>query len=579
MQNQPSFSYPAPHGKRFVAFIIDTTLSLVATKILAAMLVGALSILAVVIGVFGPLIYFVATQVLMGATPGKKLMNLELISVETEMPPSLGTVIFRETLGRLIASITLSIGYLMILFTEDRTGLHDKMSKTRVVSSVPSEDGSSFVPVLVGGLGSIVAIVFVGLYVLLYTAVPLKKIATDLSTKGIQIDGLKGSLMQGISAESVAFENEQAALNAKDVVFTYQSILGTFTTGELHIEKISASLLHLNIKKVANPLAPDADEPEEREASKSAGTEKGRGGKGEGSSGHAADLKPRKDVKLIVDNIDIGNFSIQQAGKDLASFERLFVSGIKLDKAGVQLEKFWLNSKIATVNIERMSYAGDDIKIEKSSWLLRKELKPDLLVGDVDFQLHGSGNIKDKKLQVTLKGLRDSLNIGVMDQLLTISTKNLQPHWFVKDFPPLHSINVEMKGGVMELLFAPKFTGSYVIHNYKFQLLEKPMPGLLLGAQSPANGGAWISSLRYQPGANGVPSFKIHLSSTRPMAPETILGAFYFSKTADLTAGENETVLARQKFFDIPMVPAIPMVPGVPGGPEARVPASSPGGN
>ena len=76
--------------------------------------------------------YFITMTYKYEATLGKKALGLKVVSAE-EKPLSLGQVTLRETLGRLVAGITLLIGYIMVAFTQKKQGLHDMIAKTYVV--------------------------------------------------------------------------------------------------------------------------------------------------------------------------------------------------------------------------------------------------------------------------------------------------------------------------------------------------------------------------------------------------------------------------------------------------------------
>jgi len=70
--------------------------------------------------------------VLHGRTLGKKMMKLRVVTVDGEDTPSVGTFILREVIGKFVSSFLL-IGYFMILFSENHSGLHDRIAKTKVV--------------------------------------------------------------------------------------------------------------------------------------------------------------------------------------------------------------------------------------------------------------------------------------------------------------------------------------------------------------------------------------------------------------------------------------------------------------
>lgn len=67
-----------------------------------------------------------------GQTPGKMLLRLRVDGADG-LPLGYRRALRRETLGRLFALAPLGAGYLMILFDENRQGLHDKLVASRVV--------------------------------------------------------------------------------------------------------------------------------------------------------------------------------------------------------------------------------------------------------------------------------------------------------------------------------------------------------------------------------------------------------------------------------------------------------------
>jgi uncharacterized RDD family membrane protein YckC len=88
--------------------------------------VGYLLILAVCIGY--P-VYFWGTR---GATPGKKIMKLRVVRVDGVDPVGYGKAALR-LVGYMASGFILYIGFLMILFTDRKQGLHDMIAGTLVV--------------------------------------------------------------------------------------------------------------------------------------------------------------------------------------------------------------------------------------------------------------------------------------------------------------------------------------------------------------------------------------------------------------------------------------------------------------
>lgn len=76
-------------------------------------------------------LYFVLFTKWLGATPGKKLLRVMVVSSEPK-PLSWWCVIYRETIGRYLTSLLL-IGYLVLAVDPQHRGFHDMLADTRVV--------------------------------------------------------------------------------------------------------------------------------------------------------------------------------------------------------------------------------------------------------------------------------------------------------------------------------------------------------------------------------------------------------------------------------------------------------------
>lgn len=78
-------------------------------------------------------LYFVLLTYFKGATIGKFLMRLQVVSdTSDDGKISLIDVVYRETIGRYLSGLLL-IGYIFIAATEDKRSLHDILCNTHVV--------------------------------------------------------------------------------------------------------------------------------------------------------------------------------------------------------------------------------------------------------------------------------------------------------------------------------------------------------------------------------------------------------------------------------------------------------------
>lgn len=126
----------AGSGSRFLAALIDIIVVLVVSLILGLIIALTLgkngetlsSLLSIVINIG----YFVFYQASNGQTLGKKAMGIKVVDLAGNKPTAM-TFFLREIIGKLVSSIILLIGYLMILWDGKKQGLHDKIAGTVVI--------------------------------------------------------------------------------------------------------------------------------------------------------------------------------------------------------------------------------------------------------------------------------------------------------------------------------------------------------------------------------------------------------------------------------------------------------------
>lgn len=133
---------------RLAAYIIDSAILLIPLLIVRLLISGVLSVLEgtpfdgsvlfnytikdILLYIF-QILYFVLFVSSTGTTPGKKLMNLRVISAETGETPGFFDVLYRETIGRFLCGLFLCIGYIAVGIDKEKRGFHDMLSDTRVI--------------------------------------------------------------------------------------------------------------------------------------------------------------------------------------------------------------------------------------------------------------------------------------------------------------------------------------------------------------------------------------------------------------------------------------------------------------
>ena len=76
--------------------------------------------------------YFALLTYYTGATLGKKLFHLQVISSE-DRKPTFFEIVFRESVGRFLSRLIVCAGYIMVGAEKRKRGLHDILSDTYVV--------------------------------------------------------------------------------------------------------------------------------------------------------------------------------------------------------------------------------------------------------------------------------------------------------------------------------------------------------------------------------------------------------------------------------------------------------------
>lgn len=146
MQNKESVRVYAGFFVRLAAFIVDSLIigagllfikipiwfaSLGTENLLQRDFIFKYSVLDIVYYVLG-VCYFALLTYYTGATLGKRLFHLRVISSE-DRKPTFFEIVFRESVGRFLSRLIACVGYIMVGADKRKRGLHDILSDTYVV--------------------------------------------------------------------------------------------------------------------------------------------------------------------------------------------------------------------------------------------------------------------------------------------------------------------------------------------------------------------------------------------------------------------------------------------------------------
>lgn len=76
--------------------------------------------------------YHVAFIAIKGQTLGKMALGIQVVDSQGNIP-GIGSVLLRETIGKLLSAIALGLGYLWVAWDKEKRGWHDHIGSTYVV--------------------------------------------------------------------------------------------------------------------------------------------------------------------------------------------------------------------------------------------------------------------------------------------------------------------------------------------------------------------------------------------------------------------------------------------------------------
>ena len=139
----PSTEQYAGFGVRMFAYIIDNLILFVGLLIIRIILFIAVHIVGLdflsneilfqysLSDIFLYIIrvaYFVLMTYFTGATLGKHLLKIHVVSADSSEKYSFFDILYRETVGRFLSKIILYIGYFFAIANQDKAALHDMLS-------------------------------------------------------------------------------------------------------------------------------------------------------------------------------------------------------------------------------------------------------------------------------------------------------------------------------------------------------------------------------------------------------------------------------------------------------------------
>lgn len=562
----------ASFQQRLFAYTIDLLLVSILTKVVTTF--GGAGDFTALIGSLLTLFYFVFSQHRFQRTLGKHVMGLRVVSNEDDSPLSWGQLILRETIGRTIMNLTFWIAYLLVLFSEERRGLHDRLAKTRVVTTQETDD----VPIglqLVRGLGILAGVgVLIGgaiYYAIFYTTLPMERLQSGLYASGIRMKGISGSLRSGFVIQRIDWQDGPDSFELEDLYIDLASDIRPFLKEQIRLKKLTVGRAKLKLVSNSETSLSPLDQPE--------------------LETEAVQVRPRKTRKespfasLTVDEVDLRQLTAILEEKTF-SINRFYTSNLVMKGKVVELGRVYVDSPDFAINL--MNARADDGFIQLDQPLqvtLRKSLYPQVLRSDLDFQLKMRGESSDP-LSLEASAFKQRLRVQRDGTRLKMDLNEWSPGHHLQGYWPLNrlQLNLDSRGDLKTIFLTAPIQGKIFLHNVPFivapqqSLLTVLTSGLRLSHQR----GQYQSAIALR-WMGKKPGPWMMIKSTLPLKTEAEeLSYLYYGKALNqIDSLQQRRIAADVKFFSEPLMSTqtlqnlTELTPSAPDqSPSARTPAN-----
>lgn len=540
MQNHHDYFPNATPGKRFLAFFIDWIFVSICLQLMKSISLKLFHFeSSILFFLLTSIFYYAIPQHLTGQSLGKKILNLKVVSIETDVPASLINSIFRETFGKLISCLILFIGFFAILFRDDRRAWHDQMFKTKVISLTLDSKEMSVWKVVGISVAVLASLVGAGLYSQLYSTQPLEQIAKVLEAQGVHLTGLHGSAAKGYLIDKIEFNERGQQVELTNLKLKFQNAQTGLTGAqgkEFILQEVSADSLKIKI------VQKEADTIKEKAAPVQIAQ----------SPGLVPQMPKISIVHLSLKNIGISD-DIRHIQANVSEFaiENLLVTKEKsvLESLTIDADTFQL--AVGQFNIDHSSLAYE----LNLSGLIKPKFDKRIMK-NLDFSglLVGKGT---EFQNVNLAFFENKVRLySSADHKFIFSMTKFTPREYLESSVPFKKItSFATLASPMALLGNLVLNGSLEINETNFRIVTSPPQNGLLAFATRGDENFSVQmnnvSLNSLLGISG--PGKISMASSRAVAPQDSLPRFYFGKNlSSLTSPELIFLIKESVAFEMP---------------------------
>lgn len=472
----------ASAGQRFTAFTVDSFLSGGLQALAAALLPGENPLTPLLV-LWAPVLYFVLTQFHFGATLGKRLIGLRVVSTRGTSAPSFFSLLGRETVGRLLALLPLGYGYLRIFGDPDKRGWHDTLFGTRVASlgPVPAFSWARLFKHLFASTAAVALLVGAVAYYGTHSGVRLKLIEKGFEKAGFILEGLEGSEREGYRAKRFAGAYGPLELDLQGIYFKPGPGSGKNSTD---VESLHVTSGTLTVKM------PD----EVREARPAEGSkpplliELWAGRKQLGVLAKQMFLRPQGENVRISEFVIRGLRIAYSPTEEPIRVERLVLKNFDSDHEAVRVERIFLESDILLADVAGLAFGADRLSMTSPASFTFQKKYSSSMKSPVDVQL--KYEVMGGRESLTSWSFGKTLYVASDPQGIRVQAQGFQPQNFFSTPVPFSNVNLRLQAVEFMKLAAPEIAQGHFFYRKKlFTLL--PMTTKNLIAAHPSATGAF----------------------------------------------------------------------------------------
>lgn len=404
--------------------------------------------------------YFLFCHQKWGQTLGKMAVGIQVVTLDDHLPLSAPRTLLRE-LARLLIPFTFFLGYLIPIFHIRNQALHDFLGRTCVISIRPS--GTSLGKTALTGAASMMGLVGLGVYILLFTSVPLQTVVERLQKSGIQISGVEGSLFNGFTISRYSNSTPLASVKMSNLTFTYK-LSELILNERFVIEQVSVDSGTIEVMEKA------AIQSVTKKAMKSddSGTSKQEPA-GEGTSAGNSNPDP---VSFLIKTVDINQLKILSEKKEL-SINRVYLSQLASDVRDerVSFERIYLDADGLMIDVGSATMSPETFVLDRPTYFnLKKGFFQNQardIKGQISLIFDGS-----KFQSLSFSAFDNRIRGQIKKSMARFSILQFQPNQYFSTYQPVTELNLNSQGPPISFLMGGSWVGTMNLGSQKVSVVK-----------------------------------------------------------------------------------------------------------